>query len=123
KPQPEDVQPATERATLLLKDADEINAELLARAQSKGRAPAVDTDNLLRSTYPHQTEGISWMLDLVRKALADDMSDMYRLQGALLADDMGLGKTFMTLVMAAEYLAAQKAAGKTQKPVLVVAPL
>lgn len=123
KPQPEDVQPATERVTLLLKDADEINAELLARAQSKGREPAVDTDNLLRSPYPHQTEGISWMLDLVRKALADDMSDMYRLQGALLADDMGLGKTFMTLVMAAEYLAAQKAAGKTQKPVLVVATL
>lgn len=116
-------QSTTERVTLLLKDADEINAELLARAQSKGREPVVNMANLLRSPFPHQAEGIAWMLDLVHKALADDANNMYRLQGALLADDMGLGKTFMTLVMVAEYLAIQKAAGKTQKPVLVVAPL
>ncbi|WP_417422008.1 DEAD/DEAH box helicase [Halomonas sp.] len=115
---------STERVTLLLKDADELNRELLTKAQQQqDRAPGVDASKLLRSPYPHQAEGISWMLDLLLKALADDHENMYRLQGALLADDMGLGKTFMTLVMVAEYLAIQTAAGKTQKPILVVAPL
>ncbi|MGE6776469.1 DEAD/DEAH box helicase [Vreelandella titanicae] len=114
---------ATERVTLLLKDVDELNRELLTKAQQQDRAPGVDASKLLRSPYPHQAEGISWMLDLLLKALADDHENMYRLQGALLADDMGLGKTFMTLVMVAEYLAIQTAAGKTQKPILVVAPL
>lgn len=123
KPEQDNDRSATERVTLLLKDADEINSELLAKAQRERTQPVVDTGNLLRSPFPHQSEGVSWMLDLVYKALADDANNMYRLQGALLADDMGLGKTFMTLVMVAEYLANQKSAGKTQKPVLVVAPL
>ena len=118
-----DDQPETERVTLLLRDADELNRELLTKAQQQGRTPIVDASKLRRSPYPHQAEGISWMLDLLLKALADDHNNMYRLQGALLADDMGLGKTFMTLVMAAEYLAIQAAAGRTQKPILVVAPL
>lgn len=117
------VQTATERVTLLLKDADALNHELLAKAQQLNRSPLFDKSKLLRSPYPHQVEGISWMLDLLLKALSDDRKNMYRLQGALLADDMGLGKTFMALAMIAEYLAIQQAAKKTQKPILIVAPL
>ncbi len=124
KPRQEcDDEPGKERVTLLLRDTDELNLELLTKAQQQARTPIVDASRLLRSPFPHQAEGISWMLDLLLKAMADDHENMYRLQGALLADDMGLGKTFMTLVMAAEYLAVQEAAGRTQKPVLVVAPL
>lgn len=114
---------ATEQVTLLLRDADQLNHELLTKTQQQSKTPTVDTSKLLRSPYPHQAEGISWMLDLLLKAMADDHGNMYRVQGALLADDMGLGKTFMTLVMASEYLALQEVAGRTKKPILVVAPL
>ncbi|MEN1417386.1 SNF2-related protein, partial [Pseudomonas aeruginosa] len=75
-----------------------------------------------REPFPHQREGIEWMLKLMGAALQDETDDLYRLQGGLLADDMGLGKTYMSLVAVGEYLASQRAADKPQKPVLVVAP-
>lgn len=115
---------STAQVTLLLKDAEDTNILLRDKAslQQTG-ASILDARNLLRQPYPHQQEGIAWMVDLLRKAMMDNKDDMYRLQGALLADDMGLGKTFMTLVMMAEYLAMQKDSDKTQKPILMVAPL
>src|SRR5690606_30567629 len=38
-------------------------------------------------------------------------------------DDMGLGKTYMALMAAQHYLQGRKSAGKSEKPILVVAPL
>ena len=112
-----------ERVTLLLRDAEEINRSLRERVRDARSAVAADWSRLKRTPFPHQKEGIEWMLRLLTRALQDDHEDMYRVQGALLADDMGLGKTFMTLVLLGEYLRLQQAAGQTRKPVLVVAPL
>lgn len=113
----------TEKVTVILEEAEERNQPLVAKAQEGSQNYQIDYNQFLRSPYPHQVDGIDWMLGLLIKALCDDHKDMYRIQGALLADDMGLGKTFMTLVMLAEYMAIEKARGQTQKPVLVVAPL
>ncbi len=120
--QAEDEPQKKERVTVLLRGAEQVSQSLRDKIKS---ADAVDVDwsRLLRTPFRHQIEGIDWMLRLLSRALRDDHNDMYRVQGALLADDMGLGKTFMTLVMLSEYMRLQKAAGKTQKPVLVVAPL
>ncbi|NVK41170.1 MAG: DEAD/DEAH box helicase [Oceanospirillaceae bacterium] len=112
-----------EQVTVLLRDADQINHCLRSKAKTSENGFDPDWGSLLRTPYPHQKEGVEWMLGLLTKAIQDDHDDMYRVQGALLADDMGLGKTFMTLVMLGEYLRLQKVAGKTQKPMLVVAPL
>lgn len=112
-----------EKVGVILKDADEINSELLQRANRASLSKEPDWAAYARQPFPHQREGIEWMLKLLGSALQDDHDDIYRLQGSLLADDMGLGKTYMSLVAVGEYLASQRAADKPQKPVLVVAPL
>ena len=56
---------------------------------------------------PYQQEGLAW-LQFLRE---------YELSGVL-ADDMGLGKTVQTLA----HLATEKAAGRLDRPALVVAP-
>ncbi len=112
-----------EQVTLLIKEADQINRALLGKVADDHNSVEPDWSRLARTPFAHQKEGINWMLNLLSQSLDDDHSDMYRVQGALLADDMGLGKTYMTLVMLAEYLERQKAQGNTEKPVLVVAPL
>jgi len=56
---------------------------------------------------PYQQTGLDWLEALARAGL-----------GGLLADDMGLGKT----VQALAHIAAQKAAGGLDKPILIVAP-
>jgi SNF2 family DNA or RNA helicase len=112
-----------EQVTILLREADQISHSLRERAKTTTELQEPNWSSLLRTPFPHQREGIDWMLGLLTKALQDDHADMYRVQGALLADDMGLGKTFMTLVLLGEYLRLQKQADQTQKPVLVVAPL
>lgn len=76
-----------------------------------------------REPFPHQREGIKWILRLLWTALEDSPGNSERIQGGLLADDMGLGKTYIVLVAIGEYLFHQKAMWKTQKPILVVAPL
>ncbi len=77
-----------------------------------------DTQNLKRTPFEHQDEGIKWLLAHYELALKTESDS-----GALLADDMGLGKTFMTLVSIAEWYKRCKANNETQKPVLIVAPL
>ena len=74
-----------------------------------------------RQPFPHQEEGIRWLIDLSQRAL--ERPDEESLFGSLLADDMGLGKTFMALAALGEYYRLCAARGVTQKPVLVVAPL
>ena len=112
-----------EKVGVILKDADEINSALLYKAAAATPLTVPDWSVYARQPFPHQREGIEWMLKLMGAALQDEADDLYRLQGGLLADDMGLGKTFMSLVTVGEYLASQRAADKPQKPVLVVAPL
>ncbi|HBP6666462.1 TPA: DEAD/DEAH box helicase [Pseudomonas aeruginosa] len=112
-----------ERVSVLLRDADEINSTLLRKASEARPAHEPEWSAYARQPFPHQREGVEWMLGLLESAVCDDHDDLYRLQGGLLADDMGLGKTYMSLVTVGEYLAQQKAAGRAQKPVLVVAPL
>lgn len=112
-----------ETVSVLLHEADEIYTELLRKARDARPAWEPDWSAYSRSPYPHQKEGIEWMLGLLSAALADDHSNLYRLQGGLLADDMGLGKTYMALVALGEYFEQQKATAAPLKPVLVVAPL
>ncbi|SDZ85672.1 DEAD/DEAH box helicase [Microbulbifer marinus] len=77
-----------------------------------------DKSNLKRAAFPHQDEGIRWLLAHMESTLSGS-----RDTGALLADDMGLGKTYMTLVAASEYLRRMRQAGGLEKPVMIVAPL
>lgn len=114
---------AKERVSVLLRDADEICLELLRRARESRPRQTPDWDAYARGPFPHQREGVEWMLGLMSSAQAEEHDNMYRLQGALLADDMGLGKTYMTLVTVSEYLTRQREENRPQKPILVVAPL
>lgn len=103
-----------EKVAVILKDAGEINSTLLAKASNARLLEAPDWSAYARQPFPHQVEGIEWMLRLMNAALSDDHDDLYRLQGSLLADDMGLGKTYMSLVAIGEYLAAQRRSEKPQ---------
>ncbi len=66
--------------------------------------PAEDFRAMLR---PYQQVGLDWLQMLSRTGF-----------GGLLADDMGLGKTIQALA----HLAVEKAAGRLDLPVLIVAP-
>jgi SNF2 family DNA or RNA helicase len=76
------------------------------------------TDNLKRKPFPHQNDGIRWLLAHLESAKSSDVDG-----GALLADDMGLGKTYMTLVGVEEWYRRCKVQGDSEKPTLIVAPL
>ncbi|NYR12379.1 DEAD/DEAH box helicase [Pseudoalteromonas sp. MIP2626] len=119
----EDTLVRKEQVSLLLKDAEEHNQDIVNKVAQLDRSITFDRTNLARTPFPHQESGISWMMSLLKSAQLDNHDDMYRVQGALLADDMGLGKTYMTLVMLAEYLAMQRQNNKSEKPILIVAPL
>ena len=118
-----DVEEPKEKVSVILRDADAINSELLRKAASARLLSEPDWPAYSRQPFAHQREGVEWMLRLISVALKDDHEDLYRFQGGLLADDMGLGKTYMSLVAVGEYLTGQRAAGEAQKPILVVAPL
>lgn len=75
----------------------------------------LDWSGYSRSPYPHQMDGVSWIVGLATESGNNGKSQC----GGLLADDMGLGKTFMAL-SAVEHLYKIK---NEQKPCLVVAPL
>ncbi len=57
---------------------------------------------------PYQQQGLNWLQFLRTHQLA-----------GILADDMGLGKTLQTLV----HIACEKAGGRLDRPVLIVAPV
>ena len=76
------------------------------------------SENLKRSPYPHQDEGVRWLL-----AHLEQIKRAGEPSGAMLADDMGLGKTYMTLVAIAEWYSRCNQLNEPQKPVLIVAPL
>lgn len=128
KPAEPSSKPDTEKDTkenvaVILKEAGEISATLLQNANNAHFLHTPDWSTYARQPFPHQHEGVEWMLKLMGAAFTSDFEDLYRVQGSLLADDMGLGKTYMALIAVAEYLAAQARADQPQKPILVVAPL
>ena len=113
----------TEKVGFLLRESDQVVTRLHDRARAAELPLQPDYTSLKRSPFPHQREGIEWMLHMIEAARTEDPDELYRLQGALLADDMGLGKTYMTLVAIAEAARAVEDSGKASKPTLVVAPL
>ncbi|MCK5716243.1 MAG: restriction endonuclease, partial [Thiomargarita sp.] len=74
-----------------------------------------------RQPFPHQKQGIRWLLGLAEKTIGIDSDKSH--SGALLADDMGLGKTFMSLASIQEFYKLCNQQKKPCKPVLIVAPL
>nr|WP_284047513.1 DEAD/DEAH box helicase [Guyparkeria hydrothermalis] len=120
---PKEEKEPEETVGVILKDADELHTELIQKAENARVTAEPDWSRYARSPFPHQREGVLWMLGLIRQALAEKADDLYRLQGGLLADDMGLGKTYMGLVAMGEYLASSLSDRSAKKPMLVVAPL
>lgn len=86
---------------------------------SKQFDTSFSTENLLRQPYPHQEEGIRWIL----QRFCEGQNSPEQTGGGLLADDMGLGKSFMTLVAIEELLKRNEKNQIPQKPILIVAPL
>ncbi len=78
-------------------------------------------DGLARKPYPHQEEGIRWIVGLLAKMI--NVKPAESIDGALLADDMGLGKTYQALVAANEYYHLAGVHKTTKYPILVVVPL
>jgi SNF2 family DNA or RNA helicase len=72
-------------------------------------------DNYQRMPFPHQRDGVRWLLGLARQEEG--------LGGGLLADDMGLGKTYMSLAAIEHLYREWDEQGRTVKPCLIVAPL
>ena len=73
----------------------------------------INLENLARSPFPHQEEGVKWIYSLRESS---------GVTGGLLADDMGLGKTYMTLVALQQWMLNQSD-DEERKPSLIVAPL
>jgi len=81
----------------------------------------IDFKSYKRQPYPHQEEGIRWLLSLILNE--EEITDPeLRRTGALLADDMGLGKSYTALVGINE-LFSQRNGKIKHKPFLIVAPL
>lgn len=117
----EEDEEAQERAVVSIKKNDE-DTDFGGRGSSLVLDIGSQTfslDNLKRTPFPHQNEGIHWLL-----AHFDLAGEYPGESGALLADDMGLGKTYMTLVSMAEWMQRRKVSGgRAEKPSLIVAPL
>ncbi|WP_018264059.1 DEAD/DEAH box helicase [Methylobacterium sp. WSM2598] len=78
------------------------------RLTASGGIPPVEPPPAFRATLrPYQSRGLAWLAFLREAGL-----------GGILADDMGLGKTVQALAM----IALEKAEGRLDRPVLVVAP-
>ncbi|WP_029913829.1 DEAD/DEAH box helicase [Pelobacter seleniigenes] len=112
-----------ERSTVSLDEVTDSSDNLLKIAEVSDFSGQIDFAAYLRQPYPHQDEGIRWMLGLANMGFGKDIQEVGSIQGALLADDMGLGKTYMALVGIGEYYNRIKDKGLTEKPVLIVAPL
>lgn len=112
-----------ERSTVSLDDVEDDSSRLLEAAEGSRYTGDITFESYLRQPYPHQEEGIRWMLGMANNSLGKDIQGAGSIQGALLADDMGLGKTYMALIGISEYYQRIKDRELTEKPVLIVAPL
>ncbi|MYM64493.1 DEAD/DEAH box helicase [Pseudomaricurvus sp. HS19] len=110
----------TEQAVVAI-DTNDEDIEFQKDARVMGldlAAQSFEIGNLKRTPFPHQEEGIQWLL--AHLGIVEERGES---SGALLADDMGLGKTFMTLVSVAEWNRRKRSSGLPEKPTLIVAPL
>ncbi len=82
----------------------ELGRKLIATG---GIPPVTLPPEFLATLRPYQLEGVAWLSLLLHVGL-----------GGILADDMGLGKTVQALAL----LSIEKAAGRLDRPVLIVAP-
>lgn len=83
-------------------------ARLAARLREAGRPPPVAAPpGLQLELRPYQLQGLAWLQHLRAQNL-----------GGILADDMGLGKTAQALA----HILTERAAGRLDRPALVVAP-
>lgn len=112
-----------DKTTVLLEDEEFEFDDIGASIEAVSYKGELVLEGVSRQAYPHQEEGILWMLGMIEKGYKVDPQDSNRVQGAIMADDMGLGKTYMSLVGVDQYYRWLKRDGRRQKPVLVVAPL
>nr|WP_306801329.1 DEAD/DEAH box helicase [Endozoicomonas sp. ONNA1] len=116
----------TENTTLVVGIAENDEQQdygefVTERIKNVSYSAPLDFYYLKRQPFPHQLEGIRWLLGLARESMNCAPRDS--LHGALLADDMGLGKTYMSLVGVSEYYRICREQGTIERPVMVVAPL
>ncbi len=98
---------ATAGAALRWRGGDAIRDLGRKLTAAGGIPPVAVPPEFLATLRPYQAEGVAWL------SLLRDVG-----LGGILADDMGLGKT----VQALAFLSIEKAAGRLDRPALVVAP-
>lgn len=108
---------------IIVKDAEDNGKSLRARLDAHTVKNQPDWEIYARKPFPHQEEGVNWMLKLIELSTLDNDDSFERIQGGVLADDMGLGKTYMSLVAINEYLLHSRRNELKEKPILIVAPL
>ena len=98
---------ATAPAGLVWRGGERLR-QMGRKLSTAGGIPPVTPPPWFRASLrQYQAEGVSWLCFLREVGL-----------GGVLADDMGLGKTVQTLAL----VAVEKAAGRLDRPALVVAP-
>lgn len=121
---PKESEAPLERAVVDIATNDDLlefgDRSLLDYAEQSLFTERIDFVAYRRQPFPHQEEGVRWLLGLMQSSLK---SSAVKIEGALLADDMGLGKTYMSLVALSEFYRLTELSGDTRKPVLIVAPL
>lgn len=119
KPDQETPAQEKDRAVVAIDPNDDEEGYTVSAAVSPVdiESQSFDRSNLKRTPFPHQDEGIKWIL-------AHTTANADTSGGALLADDMGLGKSYMTLVAMAEWMGRfKKQSAGAPRPYLIVAPL
>ncbi len=86
---------------------ERLNTMVTALRRLSVPAEAESPPGLLAELRPYQRTGLGWMQRLREAGV-----------GGILADDMGLGKTVQTIA----FLCAEHAAGRLDKPALVICP-
>ena len=98
-------------------DLEYGDASLREQAKQSSFTETIDFNDYRRQPFPHQEEGVRWLLGLMQSALKQKelKSSDSKVRGALLADDMGLGKTYMSLVSIAEVYKLPELQGETKE--------
>jgi superfamily II DNA or RNA helicase len=98
---------ALEQAGVVFRGGDNLRALGRRLREHGGIADVVPPPWFSAELRPYQARGLAWLQLLAQVGL-----------GGILADDMGLGKTVQTLA----HIAVEKAAGRLDRPALVIAP-
>ncbi len=102
-----DFEEATRDASVVWRGGERLR-DMGRKLKTTGGIPATAPPPTFRAALrPYQADGVSWLAFLREVGF-----------GGVLADDMGLGKTVQALAL----IAIEKAAGRLDRPALVVAP-